>query len=314
MRKKNQAARVKQGFRQPASLPERPLRSLLFVPGNRPEKIRKAWGLGADCIILDLEDSVPEAEKDAARTIVHQALETAPSKRPFVLVRTNSHSSPHWRHDLEAAVTPALQGIMLPKCDSAKEIASADRVIAALERRRRLKSGSIQFFVLVESARGLLEAPCLVQASTRVAALVLGAEDLCLDMGIDRTKEGVELDHPRWTVVVCARAYGRLAIDTIYADFNDPQGLLRDAEAAKRLGFSGKLAIHPKQTGLIHAAFTPQENEVTQAREILAAFADAEARGCGAVALNGKMIDKPVVERARRVLALATMQSTESQS
>ena len=128
MRKKNQAAQVKQGFRQSTSLPERPLRSLLFVPGNRPEKIRKAWGLGANCIIFDLEDSVPEAEKDAARNLVHQALETAPSKCPFVLVRTNSHGSSHWRHDLDAAVTPTLQGIMLPKCDSARQVASADRL------------------------------------------------------------------------------------------------------------------------------------------------------------------------------------------
>ena len=283
----------------------------MFVPGNRPEKIRKAWGLGANCIIFDLEDSVPEAEKDAARNLVHQALETAPSKRPFVLVRTNSHGSSHWRHDLEAAVTPALQGIMLPKCDSARQVASADRAVAALERRRALKTGSIQFFVLIESARGLLEAPCLVQASTRVAALVLGAEDLCLDMGIDRTKEGVELDHPRWTVAVCARAYGRLVIDTIYADFNDPQGLLRDAESARRLGFSGKLAIHPKQIGPIHTAFRPNEHELAKAREILAAFARAEAEGSGAVALNGKMIDRPIVEHARRVLALAATQSTE---
>jgi citrate lyase subunit beta / citryl-CoA lyase len=300
---------MKHRFRRSAWPLDKPLRSLLFVPGNRPEKVSKAWGLGADCIILDLEDSVPEAEKHRARRLVHDALEAAPSPRPFAVVRTNPGNSFHWRNDVDAVVTRGLQGIMLPKCESAEEIASAHRTVAALERRRRLKTGSIQLLLLLESARGLLEASRLAQASDRVVALVLGGEDLCLDMGIERTKEGSELAYPRWMLALCARAYGCMAIDTIYAEFNDPQELLRDAETAKRAGFCGKLAIHPKQIGPIHAAFTPGEHEVAEAEKVLAVFAEAEAKGTGAVALNGKMIDKPIVERARRVLAMAGRQS-----
>lgn len=284
---------------------EYPLRSLLFVPGNSPDKVQKAWKTGADGIIFDLEDAVADSDKPAAREMVRKAIDGAPRGDVSTFVRINSYSTPFWEDDLKAVIGRNLRGIVLPKCGSPDEVSSLENVLDLEEKSNRLASESICLLLLIESARGLLRVPQLAEASRRVAALIFGAEDFALDMGIPRTTDGASLLYARSYLPICARAYGCLAIDAVYPDFKDDQGLLRETETGKRLGFNGKLAIHPKQVGLIHAAFAPSDLELAEARKILEAFAEARGRGESVFALDGKMIDRPIVERARRLVALA---------
>lgn len=263
----------------------------------------------ADAIILDLEDGVPEAQKSAARTMVRATLAKAPSDGPIILLRINPLSTPHWRTDLAESFGSSIQGIVVPKSDASDRIREFEEVLQTQESNCGLVAGSIALFLLVETARGLLEAAKLAQVSERVAALVLGGEDLCLDLGIPRTKDGSELAYARSHIALCARAYECLAIDTIYADFTDNEGVIRDAEAAKRAGFSGKLAIHPCQIEIINSAFAATAKELTEAKRIVDTFRDAETRGEGAVALDGRLIDRPIAERARRLLKSCGAQS-----
>jgi citrate lyase subunit beta / citryl-CoA lyase len=287
------------------SLFERRFRSLLFVPGNRPDLIDKAWGVGTDAVILDLEDSVPEAEKSVARTKIRTALATIPINGPAALVRINSLSTLHWRKDLDELLGQSVLGIVVPKCDSGDEIRQFETVLQAKESERGMLPGSIALFLLIETPRGLIEAPKLAQVSERVAALVFGAEDFCLEMGITRTTDGPELAYARSRIAVSARAYDCLAIDTIYSNFGDSEGLGRDSETAKRAGFSGKLAIHPRQIEIINTAFAATDQQLSEARRVVEAFRRAEMDGQGAIALEGRMIDRPVAERARRLLNLS---------
>lgn len=281
-----------------------PLRSLLFVPGDKPKMIQKSWTLGSDAIIFDLEDAVAESAKVEARENVRTALETAVGVGACAFVRINSGQTPDWQADVKAVTGKNLHGIVMPKCGSPTDVVSVARLVQERERAIRLTAGSIRLLLQIESARGLLEARRLVKSSRRVVALLLGAEDFCSDMRITRTKEGQELLYARSHLATCARAQDCIAIDTIYPYFDDPEGLVRETQVAKRLGFSGKLAIHPKQVPMIHSAFAPTDDEVREARKVLEAFADAQARGAGVISMAGKMIDKPMVERACQVIAL----------
>lgn len=274
------------------------------MPGDQQKKILKSWQSGADCVVLDLEDGVSVHKKALARETVARALASAPSTVPGTLVRINSPRS-EWEADLNAAVHPGVFGLMVPKCTSSEELVQLDRALEAAEMRRRIDGRPIRLLLLVETARGLLDLPALAGASDRTAGLVLGAEDLCLNMGIPRTREGAELAYARWQIALCARANGLSAIDTVFPDFQDAEGLWQDTRRAMSMGFTGKLAIHPRQIESIHSAFAPDEAEVSSARAILAAFESAQASGEGAIAFEGKMVDKPVAERARQILRRA---------
>ena len=276
----------------------------MFVPGDQAGKIEKARYAGSDCVILDLEDGVAESKKESARSNLRQSLQQTWPESPAVLVRINSDPST-LRADISAAVHPRVLGIMLPKCSVAKDILTVAQELTEAEQRIGLAPGTVKLFLLIESARGLLELPALALASERVAALVFGAEDWCLDMGIVRTRAGTELEIARWNVAVCARAHGLSAIDTVYADFKDTEGLLQDTQNCRRIGFSGKLAIHPKQIEPIHSVFAPTQAEIVEAERIVAAFNQAEAQQSGAIAVNGRMVDKPIAERARKLLERA---------
>jgi citrate lyase beta subunit len=267
--------------------------------------MQKAWRTGADGIILDLEDAVGESEKAKARKIVGKALDVAPEERPCVFVRINSYSTSYWQDDVREVSGRNLHGIVLPKCQSEDEVLSLEKSLEVEEKAKGLASGSIRILLLIESARGVLQASGLAEVTDRVAALLFGAEDFALDMGILRAPQGTDLLYARSSLAICARAHGCLAIDSVYPNFQDTQGLMGETEASKRLGFTGKLAIHPKQVEPIHFAFAPSDQEVDEARKILDVFAEAEARGVSVAAFNGKVIDKPIVERARRLVALA---------
>jgi citrate lyase subunit beta / citryl-CoA lyase len=285
-----------------------PLRSLLFVPGNNPKMIQKSWATGADGLIFDLEDAVPESAKEEARENVRAALETALQAGIYALVRINSCRTPHWQADVNVAIARNLHGIVIPKCESPGEVTSVVRVVRRRERAIGLPVGSIQLFLLIETARGLLQAQSLVQSSRRVKALMFGAEDFCLNMGLTRTAEGQELLYARSHLVTCARAHDCRAVDTVYPHFEDSEGLARETRLSKALGFSGKLAIHPKQVAVIHSALAPSPEEVSEAHKVLEAFARAQATGSGVIAVGGRMVDEPVVQRARQVVAMADTQ------
>lgn len=274
-----------------------------FVPGNSPEKIKKSWQFETGALIFDLEDAVPEFQKLQARQNVSAALKAASGWKADIFVRINGHASPHWQEDIDATVCRNFGGFFLPKCESSEEVADvADRIKAA-EEEAGVDSGSILLVAMIESAHGLVEVPRILKATDRLMGLALGGEDFCLDMGISRTTDGLELLYARSHLVVWARAQGCLAIDTVYSDFRDTSGLIRDAETAKQLGFSGKLAIHPAQLEIIRATFSPSEQELTEARKVVEAFTTGQQKGNAVVVLDGKMIDGPVFERAQRLLA-----------
>lgn len=282
-----------------------PLRTLLSVPGNRQKMIDKARHLPADVLILDLEDSIPQAEKEAARTMVRDSIAGMARAGQQVFVRINSTASGLAMEDLEAVVVPGIDGINQPKPASASDVAEVSAAIERLEKERGIEEGHIKLLPWVETAKGLLNAFEIASASPRVAGIVFGAEDFALDTGILRSEEGGELLYPRTTVVIAARAAGVSAIDTPYNNFRDEAGLVREATLVRNLGYDGKFLIHPDQIEPVNRIFRPTDDEIDRARQVVAAFEEAEAQGLGATSLDGKMIDTPIANQARRLLELA---------
>ena len=282
-----------------------PLRTLLSVPGNRHNMIQKARDLPADVLILDLEDSVPQAEKASARIMVQDSIEELSRARQRVFVRINSLATSLARDDLEAVVVPGIAGVNQPKPATASDVAEVADIIERLERERGIEAGHIKLLPWVETAKGILNAYQIATASPRVIGIIFGAEDFALDTGMLRTEEGSELLYPRTTVVIAARAAGVSAIDTPYNKFKDEHGLIREANLARSLGFDGKFLIHPSQIQPVNRIFRPADEELARARSIVAAFEAAEAKGLGATSMDGKMIDTPIANQARRLLSLA---------
>lgn len=287
------------------------LRSLLFVPGSHPELIAKARRLRSDAIILDLEDSVAPAEKPAARDAVAAALEEGFPEHHVVFLRVNAAASDLLDRDLRDGFRPRADGIMLPKCDSAAHVLAVDARLRVVEDRYRRPRGSARILPLIESARGVLAVAAIVRSHPRICAVALGAEDLTADLGVMRTKEGGEVAHARAVVSLAAHAAGVDPVDSIYAAFGDEPGLRQDLTEARRLGFTGKLVIHPAQIAPVHEAFAPIQEEVDRARRIVAAFEDAQARGEGIAVVDGAMVDRPVALRAERVLARSARAAAE---
>jgi citrate lyase subunit beta/citryl-CoA lyase len=280
-------------------------RSLVFVPGIRENMIEKARAFDADVIVLDLEDSVPPAEKEQARQIVRRAIPTLAALGHTVHVRVNPVGSGLARDDLAAVVCPELAGIVLPKAESPQDVRDIDVLIREQELERGVKPGTPALIATIESARGVLRCEEICRASTRLAAITLGADDYTADLGVHRTREGRELDYARQVMAVCARAADILALDTPFADFRDEEGLIRESEWVRSLGFKGKYLIHPGQIGPVNRVFRPTEEEVAYARRVLDAFEEAVARGHGAVQVDGRMVDPPVAKRAQALIELA---------
>ena len=281
------------------------LRTLIFVPGIRENMIEKAHALTADVIVLDLEDSVPPAEKAQAREIVRRAIPSLMTAGQTVHVRVNPVSSGLTRDDLAAVVCPELSGITLPKTESAQDVRDVDVLIREQEMEHEVKAGTLALIPTIESAVGVLNCEEICRASTRLVAVTLGADDYTADLGTHRTREGRELDYARQVMVVCARAVDIVALDTPFADFRDEEGLIRETEWVRSLGFKGKYLIHPGQVEPVNRIFRPTVEEVAYARKVSAAFDEALAQGLGAVQVEGRMVDAPVAKRARRLLELA---------
>ncbi len=287
------------------------MRSWLFVPGNRPRMIQKAPTLGADVIVYDLEDALPSAEKASGRRLVAEALE-APAGRSLRYVRVEADPEPGLE-DARAVVGPGLDGLVLPKVSDASLLHRTDAALGALEAGAGLEPGSVRILAMIESARGLLAAPAIAAASPRMVGLFFGAEDFTLDLGVFASEEEGpdEMLYARSAVAVAAASRGLVAVDRIVPEFRTLEPLAADTKRACRLGFGGKGVIHPRQIACVHQSLAPSRKQVEKARQVIQRFEQAHREGAGTLQVEGKMVDRPIVEKARRLLRMAEASKSE---
>jgi citrate lyase subunit beta/citryl-CoA lyase len=285
----------------PGKTAMQPLRSFLFAPGNHARRVEKALSLDADAMILDLEDAVATAEKRATRDAVIAAL-TRP-RRALLYVRVNAVDTEFCYGDFAAIVRPGLDGVILPKVESAAGLATADWLLAQLEREQGLMPRAIDLVPIIETARGLNQIDAILAAGARVKRVAFGAGDFTLDVNMAWSRGEAELAYARAKIVTASRAAGIEApFDTVWVDLADGEGLEASARTALGFGFQGKMCIHPNQIAVVNRVFTPSEAEIALAERVVAAFARAQAEGSAAIQLDGKFIDYPIVYRAQRVL------------
>lgn len=297
----------------------RRMRSLMFVPGHQGRMVERALGIGEfragplDVALLDLEDGVPPASKGEARRLVADVLGRASQGAgPMRYVRIRRAISDDGAADLDAIVRPGLGGVMAPKVSRPEEVEWLASELDRREAEAKIAHGTVRIIPSIETAAALLEAPRIARAAERVIGLAFGSEDFALDLGLPTKREGeaAELLYARSAIVVAAVSAGRLAFDGIWPDIEDTAGLRADSLRARRLGFSGKTLIHPSQIPVVNETFSPTAAEIEEAQRVVRAYEDAIAAGKGAVALDGQMLDAPVVDRARRVLRAAGHTST----
>ena len=285
------------------------IRSLLFAPGNVPRRVEKALGLDADGVILDLEDSVAASDKVATRKPVAEAVRRP--HRGLVYVRVNAPSSPFCHGDLAETVQPGLDGIVVPKIESAASLHAVDWLLANLERERGIEEGSIDLMPIIETAAGVQRIDRILQARSlrtyraawRVRRVAFGAADYANDMGLAPTLDEAELADARARLVLASRAAGvENPIDSPWFHFKEVDAFRRALERSRRGGFQGRLCVHPDQIAPVNAAYMPSPEEVAAAERIVAAFREAERAGSAAIQVDGQMVDYPVVHRAQRLL------------
>lgn len=281
------------------------MRNFLFVPGNSPKMLSSANFLGSDAVVIDLEDAVAPGDKDAARLLVRNAIR-ALDYQVKLGVRINSLDTPYWEKDLQVILPLQPDFIMLPKTANRESIAILADAMIAIEKQCGMEP--VKIIALLETAEGIENAYAIAKANPRVEALFLGAEDLTANLCAIRTKDSREILYSRSRLVNAARAAGVDAYDTPFTDVDDLEGLEADGRFARQLGFTGKASINPRHIEGINKAFTPTEAEIAYAQEVLENIEKAEREGLGAVALHGKMIDAPIVARAKYVLATAQIQ------
>lgn len=280
-------------------------RSVLFAPGIDPRKIEKAMGLGADVVVLDLEDSVEASKKPEARELVAGVLRR-PRGGQVLWVRVNPPDTGFFAGDMLAVVEARPDGIMVPKAETAEGAARVEWLLGLLEGYYGVEAGTTDLVPLVESARGVGNAFEIAACSPRVKRLCFGAVDYTLDMGINLTRDASELFYARSALAVASRSAGiEGPIDTVYTDVKDSEGLAADCRVARGLGFQGKLVIHPGQVQVVHSVFSPTADEIKKAKRVVEAYEAALARGTGVAQLDGKLIEKPVAMRAQRILEAA---------
>jgi citrate lyase subunit beta/citryl-CoA lyase len=279
-----------------------PLRSFLFAPGNSPRKVEKVFAVGADAVILDLEDAVATAEKAAARQAVVGALQRRRACLGYV--RINAMTTEFCYGDLDAVVRPGLDGVILPKVDSAWQLKAVDWLLGELERAHGLEVGNIDLMPIIETGSGMAAVNAIAGAGTRVRRLAFGAGDYVLDLGLAWTRAEEELSHARAAVVVASRAAGlEPPIDSVWVDLKDSEGFEASTRRVLRMGYQGKMCIHPDQVAVTNRVFTPSDEEVAHAERVVSAFLKAENEGSASIQLDGHFIDYPFVYRAQRILA-----------
>ena len=295
------------------------IRSMLFVPGSSEKLLSKASTSGADALILDLEDAVSFDQKSNARELLKRVLAGIKKENPNLIniVRINSLETEFWKDDLAAILPIGPDIIMLPKVSREEDVHILEE---EMKRVADNKSGSesssgdstsafdiekIGIMPLIETALGLENAYKIASSSEKVIGMLLGAEDLTTDLVCKRTREGREIFYARSRMVACGRAAGVEIYDTPFTDTRDEEGIAMDSAVAKSLGFTGKAAITPRHIPVINEAFSPSDEDIEYAKQVLAAIEEGERKGMGAVSLNGKMIDAPIVERAKKVIEAA---------
>ncbi len=277
-------------------------RALLYMPGDDRRKIEKAATLGVDCVCMDMEDGVAISHKAEARAVIAQAMKDLDFGNSERCIRINSFGSGFEKFDLAAAVATNPASIVLPKVETAAQVRLISEYIETYEHSSKTERGSIRLLVGVETAKGILNLKEIAEADRRLDAIIFGAEDYAASIGATRTREAHEVLYARSAVVTACAANELQAIDMVYIDFRDVEGLRLEAEQGARLGFSGKQIIHPNQVAAVQEAFTPSEAAIEYAQRVVATFAASQKEGKGAFALDGKMIDMPLLKNAQKVL------------
>lgn len=286
------------------------IRSFLFAPANVARRVEKALTLDADAVILDLEDSVAPSDKPASRKAVAAAL--GRPRRCLLYVRVNAPSTAYCYRDLVETVAQGLDGVVVPKIESAADLHAVDWLLAALEREQGMAEGSLDLMPQIETAAGMQRVDRVLQARSlrpyaaawRVRRVAFGAGDYANDVGLSPTLDEPELADARSRVVLASRAAGlENPIDSPWFHFGEPEAFGRSLERSRRGGFQGRLCVHPDQIAPVNAAYLPTAAELEQAGRIVAAFEAAESRGAAAIQVDGQMIDYPIVHRARALLA-----------
>lgn len=283
------------------------LRTMLFVPGDRPSRISVAFSAQVDAVVIDLEDAVAPMSKASARYDSVEAIRTVGENAPLVTVRVNAVGSSYFDDDLEAlaAAMPRIAIVLLPKAESASDVARLDAALTRIEKSQGIDAGQVSVVPIVETARGVLNAREIAESSERVATLMFGAADLSANLGVTATPNGVELLYARSHVVLAVAAAGKAQpIDGPHLTLRDAPGLERSARSARSLGFAGKALIHPEQLSVVAAVFSPTDAELRWAQLVEDAHREAQNAGSGVATLDdGTFIDEPVVAQARRILA-----------
>lgn len=284
------------------------LRSWMFVPGHRQRMIDKAMGLNVDAIMLDIEDGVAPGEKESARTLIGGALgRERPPNSPECFVRINDIGHARMDADLKAVLRKGLNGLVLPKVDTPEEVLKVEAIVKKREPELGMSAGAVRLLVAIESPKGLLNAPTIAACSERVIGLMFGAEDFGRELGLPTSREAEARDmiYARSALVVAAASAHVQSVDGVWVDLKDTEGLWGFARQSRRLGFSGMSLIHPSQIDPINSVFSPTPEEIDYAKQVVKAYEEAVAKGDGSISFGGQLIDRPIVERARRTLEMA---------
>ncbi|MCP4215517.1 MAG: HpcH/HpaI aldolase/citrate lyase family protein [bacterium] len=288
-------------------------RSMLYIPGNNPAMIQQGGVYGADSILLDLEDAVAPEQKDAARLLVKKMVQVIDFYDSEITVRINHvQATPFGQTDLEVIVplqqNGRLHAIRIPKVETKAQILEVIEKIEAIEEDYAITDSDLKIHPMIETALGVENAFDIAGASPRIDAITIGGQDLTADMGIIHAKDGIGVDYARRRIVMAAKAYKIDALDTVFADLDDEDGLRAETEYAKKIGFTGKAVINPRQIEIIHEVFNPTPGEIRKALRIVKEFKINKEKGIGVFAVDGKMVDAPVVARAEHVLKLANIE------
>ena len=285
-------------------------RALLYMPGDDRRKIEKATTLGVDCVCMDMEDGVAITQKTEARAVIAEAMKELDFGGSERCIRINSVGSGLEKYDLAAAVATNPDAVVVPKVETAQQVRAISEYIEIYERSSRMPVGTIRMLVGVETAKGILNIKDIAESDRRLEAIIFGAEDYAASIGATRTKEAMEVLYARSAVVTACAAHDLQAIDMVYIDFRDVDGLRLEAQQAAGLGFSGKQIIHPNQVAPVQEAFTPSPEAIEYAQRVIEAFITSQKEGKGAFALDGKMIDMPLLKNAQKVLDRAKAAGT----
>ena len=281
---------------------------MLYIPGNNPAMLQQGGVYGADSVLLDLEDAVALSQKDAARILVRNMLKEIDYYQCEITVRVNHLSTPFGKADLEEIVPIQPDAIRLPKTETTKELNDVLTLIEAIENKHNLPHDKMKIHVMIETALGVQNAYEIASFSPRIDAITIGGQDLTADMQIEKSKDNFGIDYARKRIVMASKSTKIDAIDTVFTDVDDEEGLRKETEYIKKIGFTGKAVINPRQIDIVNEVYTPNKDEIRKAYKIIHAFYENKAKGIGVFAVDGKMVDAPVVARAFHILSLANIE------